>query len=54
MVGPYEGAKPRSVTIDPAGWQALKVKLGYLPADALPAELGAAGDEDGQDDDDLY
>ena len=54
VVGPYEGAKPRSVTIDPAGWQALKVKLGYLPADALPAELGAAGDEDGQDDDDLY
>ena len=54
VVGPYEGAKPRSVTIDPAGWQALKVKLGYLPADALPAELGVAGDEDGQDDDDLY
>lgn len=54
VVGPYEGAKPRSVTIDPAGWQALKVKLGYLPADALPAELGASGDEDGQDDDDLY
>ena len=36
IVGPYEGAKPRSVTIDKAGWQALQVKLGYLSADAVP------------------
>ncbi|MBQ9663198.1 MAG: DNA translocase FtsK [Oscillospiraceae bacterium] len=36
IVGPYEGAKPRSVTIDKAGWQELQVKLGFLPADALP------------------
>ena len=34
IVGPYEGAKPRSVTIDRAGWHDLQVKLGYLPADA--------------------
>lgn len=44
IVGPYEGAKPRSVTIDKAGWQALQVKLGYLPADAL-TELPEMGDE---------
>ncbi len=29
VVGPYEGAKPRSVTIDRAGWQELAVKLGF-------------------------
>ena len=33
VVGPYEGAKPRSVTIDRAAWHELQVQLGYLPAD---------------------
>ena len=28
IVGPYEGAKPRSVTIDRAGWQELMAQLG--------------------------
>ncbi len=28
IVGPYEGAKPRSVVIDRAGWQQLQVQLG--------------------------
>ncbi len=28
VVGPYEGAKPRSVVIDRAGWQQLQVQLG--------------------------
>ena len=36
IVGPYEGAKPRSVTIDKAGWQELQVKLGYLSETSLP------------------
>ena len=34
VVGPYEGAKPRSVTIDRAAWHNLQVQLGYLPADS--------------------
>ena len=41
VVGPYEGAKPRSVVIDRAGWQELQVRLG-LAADsdmALAAEM---------------
>ena len=29
VVGPYEGAKPRSVVIDRAGWQELAAKLGF-------------------------
>ena len=43
VVGPYEGAKPRSVAIDRAGWQELQVKLGLASADefALAAEMNA-------------
>ncbi|MCR5090320.1 MAG: DNA translocase FtsK [Oscillospiraceae bacterium] len=33
VVGPYEGAKPRSVTIDRAGWQQLRIQLGYASPD---------------------
>jgi S-DNA-T family DNA segregation ATPase FtsK/SpoIIIE len=29
VVGPYEGAKPRAVVIDRAGWQALQAQLGF-------------------------
>ena len=36
IVGPYEGAKPRSVTIDRAGWHDLQVQLGYLPSESIP------------------
>ena len=48
IVGPYEGAKPRSVAIDRAGWQNLQVKLGYLPESALtdiPSEAEIDGFE---------
>ena len=38
IVGPYEGAKPRSVTIDKAGWHDLQVKMGWIPADS-PLDL---------------
>ena len=38
IVGPYEGAKPRSVTIDKAGWHNLQVKMGWIPADS-PLDL---------------
>ena len=48
IVGPYEGAKPRSVIIDKAGWQELQVKLGYLPAEEFPVpdpDLGDAAED---------
>lgn len=39
VVGPYEGAKPRSVVIDRDGWNALKVQLGL--ASDIGTELAA-------------
>ena len=46
IVGPYEGAKPRSVVIDRAGWEELRAQLGMGGnADlALAAEMNE--DED--------
>ena len=44
IVGPYEGAKPRSVVIDRAGWQELQQQLG-LASDgdmSLAAEMSGA------------
>jgi len=40
IVGPYEGAKPRSVIIDKQGWHDLQIKLGMIEDD------GAAQYED--------
>ena len=53
VVGPYEGAKPRSVPIDRAGWQELQVKLGYLTGDAMSdqADFGTDFDNDENDSD---
>ena len=34
IVGPYEGAKPRSVLIDRDGWHQIQVSLGMAPADS--------------------
>lgn len=47
IVGQYEGAKPRQVVIDRAGWQALQVRLGLIEGDemALAAEMSMADDE---------
>ena len=39
VVGPYEGAKPRSVVIDRDGWNELKVQLGL--ASDIGTELAA-------------
>ncbi len=41
IVGPYEGAKPRSVTIDRNGWLELQAQLGFASGDdlALAAEM---------------
>ena len=47
IVGPYEGAKPRSVTIDRAGWQQLQLQLG-LASDSdmtLAAQMSDAADD---------
>ena len=35
IVGPYEGAKPRAVTIDSARWQEMKVELGFASEDEI-------------------
>ena len=35
VVGPYEGAKPRSVVIDRNGWHELQVQLGLAKDDDL-------------------
>ena len=41
VVGPYEGAKPRQVVIDRAGWQAIQLRLGMIQEDdlSLAAEM---------------
>ena len=41
IVGPYEGAKPRSVPIDRNGWNEIQIQLGLASADdfALAAEM---------------
>ena len=35
IVGPYEGAKPRALTIDNARWQEMKVELGFASDDDM-------------------
>ena len=51
IVGPYEGAKPRSVPIDREGWQALQVQLGIASEDdfALASELNEHYEGEGID-----
>ena len=48
VVGPYEGAKPRAVVIDRAGWQELQAQLGLIEGDdmSLAAEMSEAADDD--------
>jgi S-DNA-T family DNA segregation ATPase FtsK/SpoIIIE len=47
IVGPYEGAKPRSVTIDRAGWQQLQMQLGLGSVSDmdLAAQMSDAADD---------
>ena len=45
---PYEGAKPRQVLVDRAGWHDIQVKLGMISGDddmALAAEMNGALDD---------
>ncbi len=48
VVGPYEGAKPRSLKIDRAGWQELKVRLGFAGESdlALAEEMNRAAESE--------
>ncbi len=48
VIGPYEGAKPRAVTMTREQWQAKMVELGYASANdmALAAEMSAESDAD--------
>ncbi len=48
VVGPYEGAKPRSVVIDRNGWQEMAVQLGYASDDdfAMAAEMSEAVEDE--------
>jgi hypothetical protein len=44
VVGPYEGAKPRSVVIDKNGWLELQRKLGFISEGDFPAAEAGADD----------
>ena len=46
IVGPYEGAKPRQVLIDRAGWHDIQVQLGLASDDdlSLTAEMNDEND----------
>ena len=46
IVGPYEGAKPRQVLVDRAGWHDIQVQLGLASDDdlALAAEMNDEND----------
>ena len=46
IVGPYEGAKPRQVLVDRAGWQDIQMQLGLLSEDdmSLAAEMSEDSD----------
>ena len=48
VVGPYEGAKPRQVVVDRAGWHDIQVQLGLIQDDdmALAAEMSEYNDEE--------
>ena len=47
IVGPYEGAKPRSVLLDREGWKELKAQLGFASDDdlALASEMNEDYDD---------
>ena len=48
IVGPYEGAKPRSVVIDREGWNDLKIQLGL--ANDLEKRMASEDSEDEEED----
>lgn len=46
IVGPYEGAKPRSVIIDRNGWHDIQIQLGLIPDDAVELAADVSDDSD--------
>ena len=46
IVGPYEGAKPRQVLLDRAGWHDMQVKLGLLSDDDMSLAAGMSEEAD--------
>ena len=51
IVGPYEGAKPRQVTIDREGWTNVQRNLGLIAGEEPLLPIGGASDEDGAEED---
>ena len=47
IVGPYEGAKPRQVTIDREGWTNVQRNLGLISGEEPLLPIGGAAHEDG-------
>lgn len=45
IVGPYEGAKPRSVVIDRAGWHSMQLRLGMAVDDGIDFDSGMDNEE---------
>ena len=55
IVGPYEGAKPRAVIIDRAGWIEIQRQLGLISdEDAEQLELEAQGQDYSDNESDEY
>lgn len=46
IVGPYEGAKPRSVIIDRNGWHDIQIQLGLIPDDGMALAEEMSGEAD--------
>ena len=51
IVGPYEGAKPRQVTIDREGWTNVQRNLGLISGEEPLLPIGGASNEDGAEED---
>lgn len=45
IVGPYEGAKPRSVLVDKEGWKRLQQAHGLTPADSMPFDVDTVNED---------
>lgn len=51
IVGPYEGAKPRQVTIDREGWTNVQRNLGLIPGEDPLLPVGSSARQDAMDED---
>ena len=51
VVGPYEGAKPRKVLVDRAGWHEIQVRHGFAAQNDLELAASISGESDAEFDD---